>query len=103
VFLRKYYIFEFLIILGHNIPILQGGKSCMRFNKLLFFSIMLTGVFLWACSDSHAGQLEEGKAAFDRQEYQKAYALLLPPAEGGDTYAQISIGYMLPGSWGVKE
>ncbi len=75
----------------------------MRFNKLLFFSIMLTGVFLWACSDSHAGQLEEGKAAFDRQEYQKAYALLLPPAEGGDTYAQISIGYMLSQGLGVSK
>jgi hypothetical protein len=75
----------------------------MKLIKFLFFLIILTGVFGGFVIFSHAGQLEEGKAAFERREYQKAYALLLPVAESGDTFAQISIGYMLSQGLGVAK
>jgi uncharacterized protein len=75
----------------------------MKFNKLLFFSIMLIGVFLSVRSHSYVDQLEEGKAAYARQEYQKSYLLLLPLAEGGDIVAQSYIGYMLSQGQGVAK
>lgn len=70
----------------------------MRFGKPLFFLLI---IFFQLNPSAWADQLEEGKTAFLRQEYQKAYALLLPPAEGGDTFAQTSIGYMLSQGLGV--
>jgi TPR repeat protein len=73
----------------------------MKSNKLLFSLIMLISVFLHSGSYSCADQLEEGKAAFVRHEYQKAYTLLLPLAEVGDTFAQTNIGYMLSQGLGV--
>jgi len=73
----------------------------MKLIKLLYFSITLTVIFTSIGTSSHAGQLEEGKAAFEKREYQKAFALLLPLAEGSNTFAQISIGYMLSQGLGV--
>lgn len=72
----------------------------MKFKKPVFFVLLVYIIFnfySYACAD----QLEEGKTAFLRQEYQKAYTLLLPLAEGGDAYAQINIGYMLSQGLGV--
>jgi len=54
-------------------------------------------------SYSFADQLEDGKAAFLKGEYQKAYALLLPLADIGDTFAQTNIGYMLSQGLGVEK
>lgn len=75
----------------------------MKFNKLLFFSIMLIIMLLYASPYSYGNQLEEGMTAFERQEYRKAYTLLFPLAEIGDTFAQISIGYMLSQGLGVAK
>ena len=74
----------------------------MKFNKLLFFGLIIY-IVLHIYSPSYADQLEEGKAAFNKQEYQKAYALLLPLAEEGDTFAQTNIGYMLSQGLGVEK
>ncbi|HXQ14551.1 MAG TPA: tetratricopeptide repeat protein [Caulobacteraceae bacterium] len=41
-----------------------------------------------------AGPYEDGKAAYDRKDYQTAYALLLPLAEQGNAMAQWQVGYM---------
>lgn len=71
----------------------------MRFGKLFLF--LLTIIVIHLNPPARADQLEEGKTAFLRQEYQKAYALLLPPAEGGNTFAQTSIGYMLSQGLGI--
>jgi len=70
----------------------------MKFNKSLFFCLLIN---LFICICSYADQLEDGKTAFLRQEYQKSYALLLPLAEAGDTFAQTNIGYMLSQGLGV--
>jgi uncharacterized protein len=73
----------------------------MKFYKLLFSCLLITLFFI--SSYSYADRLEEGKAAFVRGEYQKAYSLLLPLAESGDTFAQTNIGYMLSQGLGVAK
>jgi len=74
----------------------------MIFKKQLFFCL-LTSLLLNISICSYADQLEDGKTAFSRQEYQKAYALLFPSAEAGDTFAQTCIGYMLSQGLGVTK
>lgn len=73
----------------------------MKFSKPVFS--LLTIVFIFLNPSARADQLEEGKTAFLRHEYQRAYNLLLPPAEGGNTFAQTSIGYMLSQGLGVMK
>jgi hypothetical protein len=72
----------------------------MKFNKSSFLCLLISVIF-YTWSYSFADQLEEGKSAFIKKEYQKAYALLLPLAEGGDTFAQTNVGYMLSQGLGV--
>jgi uncharacterized protein len=72
----------------------------MKFNKSLFLCLLISIIF-HTVPYSFADQLEEGKTAFIKKEYQKAYALLLPLAEGGVTFAQTNIGYMLSQGLGV--
>jgi uncharacterized protein len=72
----------------------------MKFNKSLFLCLLISIIFHTG-SYSFADQLEEGKTAFIKREYRKAYALLLPLAEGGDTFAQTNVGYMLSQGLGV--
>jgi len=74
----------------------------MKFNKLLFFCLLL-GIVFNMRSYSFADQLEEGKTAFLKKEYQKAFSLLLPLAESGDAFAQTNIGYMLSQGLGVAK
>jgi len=73
----------------------------MKYNKLLL--CLLLNLIVHIAPYVYADQLEEGKAAFDKKEYQKAYALLFPLAEGGDTFAQTNIGYMLSQGLGVEK
>jgi len=73
----------------------------MKFNKPVFS--LLTIVLILLNHSATANQLEEGKTAFLRHEYQRAYTLLLPPAEDGDSFAQTSIGYMLSQGLGVMK
>ena len=72
----------------------------MKFNKSLFLCLFISLIFHTGAY-SFADQLEEGKTAFIKKEYQKAYALLLPLAEGGNTFAQTNVGYMLSQGLGV--
>jgi TPR repeat protein len=50
-----------------------------------------------------AGPYEDGKAAYDRKDYQTAYTLLLPLAEQGNTLAQLQVGYMDFEGWGTPK
>jgi uncharacterized protein len=72
----------------------------MRYNNRLFLFFLVI-IILSNVSGALADQLEDGKAAFIKGEYQKAFSLLYPLAEGGDTFAQTNIGYMLSQGIGV--
>jgi uncharacterized protein len=72
----------------------------MKYNNHLVFFFLVIIVFCLA-PGSFADQLEDGKAAFVRKEYQRAFVLLYPLAEGGDAFAQTNIGYMLSQGLGV--
>jgi uncharacterized protein len=72
----------------------------MKHNShLVFFFLVIIVLFLapWSFAD----QLEDGKSAFLRKEYQRAFALLYPLAENGDAFAQTNIGYMLSQGLGI--
>ena len=51
---------------------------------------------------AYASQLNEGIQAFERQDYQASYKVLLPLAEKGDGKAQYYVGEMLVGGMGVS-
>ncbi len=58
--------------------------------------------FLLFTASVQAGTLEEGRAAFGRQDYSKALELLLPLAEKGDAQSQVYLGAMYEGGLGVS-
>jgi uncharacterized protein len=74
----------------------------MKLHKVLFLCLLIN-IVLHTASYSFADPLEEGKIAFMKQDYQRAYGLLLPLAETGDTFAQTNIGYMLSQGLGVEK
>jgi uncharacterized protein len=82
------------------LDILKELERHMKHNShLVFFFLVI--IVLSLVARSFADQLEDGKAAFLRKEYQRAYALLYPLAEGGDAFAQTNIGYMLSQGLGI--
>lgn len=52
---------------------------------------------------SHAGTFEDGAAAFEAREYQKALSLWLSLGEQGDAASQMNIGEMYAKGLGVKQ
>ena len=51
---------------------------------------------------SNASQLEEAKAALDKNDFEKAYALFTPLAEAGNVEAQTELGVMYINGHGVE-
>jgi TPR repeat protein len=69
----------------------------MRFALALFLA------FLQLPVAAIAGPLEDGKAAYDRRDYETALKLLQPLAGQGNAEAQVDIGNMYERGWGVKQ
>ncbi len=59
-------------------------------RSIVFIVVLSLGL----ASGALAGQLEDGEAAFDRQDYALAYRLLRPLADKGDPTAQYAVGGM---------
>lgn len=51
-------------------------------------------LLVWMAGAAMAGPYEEGKAAYDRGDYARAFGLWLPLAEKGNAEAQYDIGVM---------
>jgi len=56
--------------------------------------LMVLGLLLGTQATVKADQLNEGLAAYDTGNYQKAFKLFKPLAEQGHAYAQYSLGFM---------
>jgi uncharacterized protein len=65
-------------------------------------SILITG-FLPLAGAAVAGPLEDGRAAYDRQDYETALQLWRPLAEQGTAYAQYNLGVMYAEGHGVPQ
>ncbi len=59
--------------------------------------------FLLLTAGAQAGTLEDGLAAFDRQDYPKSLELLRPLAENGSVPAQVRLAVMYKKSLGVAQ
>ena len=91
-----------MICLGHgngilrNVPLLMG-RIMMKTLFTLMLVLMLTP-FANAADPVFSGTgtpaVDEGNFAIARNEYEKAYKLLLPEAEGGNPAAQTTLGVM---------
>ena len=62
----------------------------------------LTALMLFA-TPVVAGDLEDGLAAYNAGDYQKAVRLWKPLAEQGDKWAQALLGWMYDNGWGVPK
>ena len=54
-------------------------------------------------SSTLAGALEDGDKALQEQRWADAYRLLMPEAEGGNSFAQYSVALLLSKGWGVMQ
>lgn len=70
-------------------------------------TMMRTLFFVLSCfvavANAVTANYEMGVEAYNKGEYQKAYNLLLPEAEHGNTNAQFRIGYLLQNGLGVEK
>ncbi len=69
----------------------------LRTTLLFLFCIFITG-----CVNNTVA-LEQGKACFQQQQYDRAFAKLLPLAKQGNADAQYAVGYMYYYSKGIIE
>ncbi len=60
----------------------------------LFIAVMATALALVLSAPTQAGPLEDGLAAYYREDYTVAERLLRPLAEQGNAPAQIGLGFM---------
>jgi hypothetical protein len=72
----------------------------MKLNRILLFSLLICFVFPIL---SHADQLEDAKAAIENKDFEKAYELLGPLAEGNNAEAQTILGSMYVNGQGVEK
>src|ERR1700675_398309 len=63
---------------------------------------VLSLLVAWTVSQGHAAPLDDGLAAYQRNDYATALKLLRPLAEQGDASAQLSLGSMYFSGRGVK-
>jgi hypothetical protein len=72
----------------------------MKLNRILLFSLLICFVFPIL---SHADQLEDAKAAIENQDFEKAYELLFPLAEGSNAEAQTLLGTLYINGQGIEK
>jgi hypothetical protein len=72
----------------------------MKLNRILLFSLLICFVFPIL---SHADQLEDAKAAIENKNFEKAYELLCPLAEGSNAEAQTILGALYINGQGVEK
>jgi hypothetical protein len=72
----------------------------MKLNRILLFSLLICFVFPIL---SHADQLEDAKAAIENKDFEKAYELLCPLAEGNNAEAQTILGTLYINGQGVEK
>jgi hypothetical protein len=72
----------------------------MKLNRILLFSLLICFVFPIL---SHADQLEDAKAAIENKDFEKAYELLCPLAEGSNAEAQTILGALYINGQGVEK
>lgn len=65
-----------------------------------FVVIVSLAALLWA--SGAAAQLEQARAAFDKEDYAVAYKLYKPPAEQGSAEAQYRVAVMHKFGWGTE-
>lgn len=77
----------------------------MKNSKIaLFICWLIMLVMLQACSTSTESKaLTKGASEFDNQQYQSAFADLLPVARQGDAEAQYAVGYLYYNGLGVAK
>ena len=76
------------------------NKIIMKKFALMILVIGLVGVFSGVAS----GQtFQDGKEAYDRKDYRRAFEILKPLAEQGHAEAQYTLGVMYDEGEGVKE
>lgn len=63
--------------------------------------VAIVAAFLLFPVVAFAGPLEDGKAAYDRHDYQSAMALWMPLAQGGNAKAQVYVGSLFADGKGV--
>jgi TPR repeat protein len=68
-----------------------------------FFLAIVAALMLFATTPVAAGAWEDGAAAYNAGDYQKAYRLWKPLAEQGDMLAQGKLGYMYSSGKGVPK
>jgi len=71
-------------------------------NKPLTFLLSLTFLFLFSGS-VFADDFQDATDAYNRQDYETAYKLILPLAEQGDASAQFNLGLMYEDGQGVPQ
>jgi len=74
----------------------------------LTFLLALTFLFLFSCSEGKLkpepkDDFQNAQDAYDRQDYETAYKLILPLAEQGDAQAQYNLGVMYDKGQGVPQ
>lgn len=67
----------------------------------IYPAVLLIAVLFILPLASHAGQLDEGIQAYEKQDYTVAYQRLLPLAEQGDGKPQYYVGELLLGGMGI--
>jgi uncharacterized protein len=84
-------------VLGLTVGVTRGLTLALAHWLALGFALELT------LAGPAAASAQEGINAYAHQDYQKAYAILLPLAERGDAQAQTLVGFMFAHGWGVPQ
>lgn len=79
----------------------QGGHYTVNF-RTIFFSLFAMAASSMACADNF-NLLEEGQAAFNAKEYNRAYKLWHSLAVEGHVDAQVFVGLAHKNGWGVRK
>ena len=77
--------------------------ATMRARRLLYYLPAVALVFAALASPGFAGPVEDGNAAFERDDYATALRLLRAPAEQGNADAQLLLGIMYHDGNGVPQ
>jgi TPR repeat protein len=86
---------------------LHGFNQIIRQLKTLSRALLVLGFcvfgFAMLITPAHANTFDQGWAAYDAKDYPKAFKILLPLAEKGDTRAQVTIGVMYENGEGIPK
>jgi hypothetical protein len=74
-----------------------------NFQRISFVLTAATLLTLWIHASAVAGPLEDGRAAYDRGDYQTALRLWQPLADQGNAWVQTDIGIMYDEGYGVTQ